>query len=114
MENEIIMTPLYRIYNKETNQYIDYKLFVSISWYVASNVYETEEQEEFIIERCTWMQDIKWVRMYEWDVVTFWLDYKDIKYTLILEWLQWKIFDSANLKYVIDWKDLEVVGNIHS
>lgn len=52
--------------------------------------------------------------MYEWDIVTSWLDYKDIKYTIVYEWMQWKISNWANLKFVTDWKDLEVVWNIHS
>ena len=38
----------------------------------------------------------------------------DIKYTIILEWLQRKISDWANMKFATDWKDLEVVWNIHS
>ena len=111
---KMITTPLYRIYNNVTKQYVSDKLFVSISWYVASNFYDIEEQEEYIIERCTWMQEINWNRMYEWDIVTSWLDYKDIKYTIVYEWMQWKISNWANLKFVTDWKDLEVVWNIHS
>jgi hypothetical protein len=109
-----MITPIYRIYNKKNKRYEE-SLFALWNWTIRD--YRWDEEyilDDYIIERCTWMQDIKWVRMYENDIVTFWLDYKDIKYTLIYEWMQWKISDWANLKFVTDWKDLEVVWNIHS
>lgn len=109
------MTPLYRIRHSKRKHYLHWFHFsLDWKWNVRDEHRWLLEQTDCIIERCTWMQEINWNRMYEWDIVTFWLDYKDIKYTLIYEWMQWKISDWANLKFVTDWKDLEVIGNIHN
>ena len=134
----MITTPLYRIRDKVNKEYCDDLYHVTMKWEISYwyDFWEEEEYdnvwfcgtvkscipiikkvidwEHYIIERSTGMQDINQVRMFEGDVVTFWLDYKDIKYTLVYEWMQWKISDWANLKFVTDWKDLEVVWNIHS
>ncbi len=106
--------PLYRIYDKKNKKYDEY-IFALKDWTIRDYRWDEEYiSQDYIIERCTWIQDVKWVRMYEWDIVTIWRDYKDIKYTIILEWLQRKISDWANMKFATDWKDLEVVWNIHS
>lgn len=111
---KIIMTPLYRIYDTINEEYDTEIMLSQDNCLYMYNLMIPENKERFIIERCAWIQDINWNRMYEWDIVTFWLYYKDIKYTLVYEWMQWKISDWANLKFVTDWKDLEVVWNIHS
>lgn len=105
-------TPLYRIRDNITKCY-NSNLVITQDWKMYSTIDTDYDDDNCIIERCSGIKDKNWKRMFENDIVTFWLDYKDIKYTLIYEWMQWKISDWANLKFATDWKDLEVIGNIH-
>lgn len=125
---KIIMTPLYRIRDKNEKQYrndlildiLNNVCSMTINYstngrlYIVKNV---NSQDDYIIERCTWIQDINWNRIFEWDI------YKVDWITFSKDWIEIEPTVNNIIDFIADFTDrdfwyseerIEVVWNIHS
>jgi len=107
---------MYRIYDKERKEYRE-NLIVDWYWFTHSvnptsntnaEYIEVKNQDNFIVEYSTGLEDKNWKEIYEWDCLE-----KDWRYMQILfgdgrfhyPYQQWNLCDNL--------LDARIVGNIH-
>lgn len=117
----MITTPLYRMYDKVNKRYREGSYYLSKSWerfvWRCGGRDKIPTWEDYVIERCTWIQDKHKNWIYEGDI------YKVDWTTFSKDWIEIEPTVNNIIEFIADFTDrdfwyseerIEVVWNIHN